>query len=336
MAEKLATRPAMVSPTLPLGARGGGVIPKAAVFSWDDPAQKNPVILLVVFTLLLIYAYWDTLATTSVAWQQELYSHGYIVPFMALGIMWVRRKAFESVPTLERWIGLAILIFAQAVRVFYSQFDMAPIDRLSFVVSLFGLFLMVGGWHLIKWAGPAILFLVFMFPLPSRIEVKLLGDLQTIAAKASTVVLQTIGVSAYLQGSRTITIPGVEQSMEVAEACSGMRMLTIFCAMSVAVVFFIDRPWWDKLVVLLSAVPIALISNITRITLTGLLFKTLPDSELMHRIIHDGAGYFMMVIGMGLLWLELSILGRLSVPEEEAHAPMGGLGGPGRGTVPLR
>ena len=334
MAEKFLTRPLVPSaPGMPFMSRGPV---ENAKFSWDDPAQRNPAILLIVLTLLTIYAYWETLVETSVAWEQDLYSHGYVVPFMALGILWIRRKAFESVPALERWIGLGILVASQAARVlFATQYDVAPIDRLSFVGSLFGLFLLVGGWHLIKWAGPAILFLVFMFPLPTRVEVTLLASLQRMAAAVSTVVLQTIGVAAFRDGN-VIEIPGIE-ALEVAEACSGMRMLTIFCAMSVAMVFFIDRPWWDKLVILLSAVPIALIANISRITLTGLLFLATPGNEYLHAWIHDLAGYFMMFIGLGILWLEMQILGRLSVPEDEGHlAPADMLTGRGRGVVPSR
>lgn len=334
MAEKLASRPSLTTASaVPIGAR---TVVEPVKFSWDDPAQRSPAIALGVFTLLLIYAYWTTLVETSVAWEQDLYSHGYVVPLLALGIMWVRRQAFETVPAIERWIGLAILLVSQGARLYAAQFDMAPIDRWSFVSSLFGLFLMVGGWHLIRWAGPGILLLLLMFPLPSKVETKLLGDLQTIAAKASTVVLQTIGLSAFRNG-RTIDIEGVAQSMEVAEACSGMRMLTIFGAMCVAMVFFIDRPWWDKLVLVLSAVPIALISNITRITLTGILFKALPDNDTVHQVIHDGAGYFMMFIGLGILWLELQILGRLSMPEEEVvHVPAGALSGQKQGAAPIR
>ena len=307
-----------------------------AKFSWDDPAQRIPAILLGVFALLTVYAYWETLAETSVAWEQDLYSHGYVVPFMALGIMWVRRQAFESVPVLERWIGLAILVASQLARILLAaRLDMAPVDQLSFVGSLFGLFLLIGGWHLIRWAGPAILFLVFMFPLPSRVEQTVLLTLQKWAAAASTVVLQTLGIAAFRTGN-VIDIPGIER-MEVAEACSGMRMLTIFCAMSVAMVFFIDRPWWDKLVILLSAVPIALVANISRITLTGLLFLATPGNETLHAWIHDLAGYFMMFIGLGILWLEMQILARLSVPEEEGiHVPADGLMGRGRGVVPVR
>jgi exosortase len=333
MAEKAATIPTVpTTPGMPLMSRGPV---SEAKFSWDDPAQRTPAILLIVFTLLAIYAYWQTLVDTSVAWEQDLYSHGYVVPFMALGIMWIRRKAFEPVPALERWIGLGILVACQLARLYATRIDMAPVDQLSFVGSLFGIFLMVGGWHVIKWAAPGILLLVFMFPLPSRVEQTVLMTLQKWAAAASTIVLQTLGVAAFRTGN-VIDIPGIER-MEVAEACSGMRMLTIFCAMAIAMVFFIDRPWWDKLVILLSAVPIALIANITRITLTGLLFLALPDKEWIHKLIHDGAGYFMMFIGLGLLWLEMQILNRLSVPEEEGvHVPAEGLMTRGRGVVPVR
>jgi exosortase/archaeosortase family protein len=66
----------------------------------------------------------------------------------------------------------------------------------------------------------------------------------------------------------------------IADACSGLRMLTIFCALAVAMVFLIERPWWDKFIILLSAVPIALVVNIVRFTVTGLLYMWVgPDSE---------------------------------------------------------
>jgi exosortase/archaeosortase family protein len=73
---------------------------------------------------------------------------------------------------------------------------------------------------------------------------------------------------AALRDVRTISISGIP--LYVADACSGLRMVTIFCALAVAMVFLIERPWWDKLIILLSAIPIALIVNIVRITLTGL------------------------------------------------------------------
>jgi exosortase/archaeosortase family protein len=94
-------------------------------------------------------------------------------------------------------------------------------------------------------------------------------------------------------------------------------MLTIFGAMSVAMVMIVDRPWWDKLVILLSAVPIAVMSNVVRIVSTALLYMAFgQDTPWLSSIIHDWAGFAMMPIGLGLLWIELTILTRLTIPIE--------------------
>src|SRR5690606_34626424 len=97
----------------------------------------------------------------------------------------------------------------------------------------------------------------------------------------------------------------------------GLRMLTIFGAMSVAMFLIIDRPWWDRLIILLSAIPIALISNVIRIVTTALLYIAFgQENETLNNIIHDWAGFAMMPIGLGLWWIELAILSRLTVPTE--------------------
>jgi exosortase/archaeosortase family protein len=92
-------------------------------------------------------------------------------------------------------------------------------------------------------------------------------------------------------------------------------MLFSFITLSVAMVLVIDRDWIDKTVILLSAIPIAIIANIVRITLTGALFY-FAQGALAKRIFHDGAGYLMMAVAFAILWLELKILARLVVPVE--------------------
>jgi exosortase len=163
--------------------------------------------------------------------------------------------------------------------------------------------------------------LVFMFPLPSLFENSLLLFLQKLAAISSTWVLQLLGAPALRDGNRIM----IDQlPLEVADACSGLRMLTIFGAMSVAMAILINRPWWDRVTVLLSAIPIALITNVIRITLTALLFMLFPESELIHQLVHDWAGLAMMPIAMGLLWIELQLLEQITVPiESDDYATFG-------------
>jgi exosortase/archaeosortase family protein len=100
-------------------------------------------------------------------------------------------------------------------------------------------------------------------------------------------------------------------------------MLVTFFALATAVAIVIDRPWLDRGVIVLSAVPVALISNIVRITVTGMLFETV-GSRVAHVVYHDLAGWFMMPLALLLLWMELKLLSHLLVsPPPEVSLDLG-------------
>jgi exosortase len=301
--------------------------------SWNDPSQRTPLLILGGLVLLLVLAYWDMLALTSAAWHEGLYSHGWLVPVFALALLWMRWQPFGPVPAHERWIGLALLAAGLSSRLVAAEYGINPLDQLSFLPAIFGVFMLVGGMHVIRWAWPALFFLIFMFQLPNKIERPVLGGLQKLASICSTFVLQTIGMSAFRQGN-LISVPGAD--LNIADACSGLRMATIFGAMAVAMVFLVERPWWDKFVILLSAIPIALLVNIIRITVTGLLYWGIgPENHFATKLGHDWAGYFMMPLALGFLWLELQILERLTVPVDTVQLrPVGGARGVG--PLPVR
>lgn len=290
--------------------------------SWNDPSQRLPLMILGGLVLLLVIAYFDMFRLTSAAWREGLYSHGWIVPVFSLVLLWMRWQPFGPVPAHERWIGVGLLALGLSTRLFAAELGMHPVDRISFLPSIFGVFMLVGGMHIIRWAWPALFFLVFMFPLPNVLERPVLGGLQKLASICSTFVLQTMGMAAFRQGN-LISIPGSE--LNIAEACAGLRMGTIFAAMAVFMVFIIERPWWDKFVILLSAIPIALLVNIIRITIIGLLYWITPDNNIAHKLGHDWAGLFMMPLALGFLWLELQILERLTIPVDTVQVrPVGG------------
>ena len=286
----------------------------------DPAAEKNAWILLGVFTAVLIAAYWNMLILTAVNWQNDLYSHGYIVPLFAAYLFWVRRKPLTQVDDSERWIGLGIMAASLLVRAVAAYYDLAPVDRLTFVGVLIGLCFMIGGRNMIRWAGWPVAFIVFMFPLPSRIEHTFLTFLQKVATICSTWTLQTLGVPAARDGNRILID---EMELGVIDACSGLRMLTIFLALSVAMALLVHRPWWDRFVILLSAIPIAVVSNIIRITITSLLYRQFgQETEWLNKAIHNYAGFAMMPIGLGLLFAEIAILSRITEPIEDDYHSM--------------
>src|SRR5262249_17465649 len=142
------------------------------------------------------------------------------------------------------------------------KYNFAYLEPLSLLPCLASLCLLLGGVTALRWSWPAIAFLFFMIPLPHNLSLSLAGPLQRIATEASTFALQVLGRPALAEGN-VILLNDVE--LNIVEACSGLRMLVIFFALATAVVLVIQRPLWEKLLIVGSAVPIALATNILRI-----------------------------------------------------------------------
>jgi exosortase len=292
------------------------------------PDDLRPLAVLAGLLVVLIASYWNTLADTWNIWGSNSgkYSHGYLIPIFTLVLLFIRYRPirFSEVTASARWAGLALLAIGLGVRVLCTYSPHAVLEMYSFVPSVAGLFLMVGGWPTARWAGPAVLFLIFMFPLPAQLDKNLLAPLQRVATASSTYCLQTMGFAAYHEGNRIVVndIP-----LGVEEQCSGLRMLNIFIAISVALVIIIELRPWQIVVILLSSVPIAVAVNIARITITGVLYVIADhgylDKKMVDDIFHMMAGWFMPPMALGLLYIELQILFHLFIDEDTAPVPFG-------------
>ncbi len=288
----------------------------------------NPFVLVSLAAPLacLLWAYWTTLGEITFRWNHDpQYSHGYLVPMFALALLWVRRDRLPQLPLRPAYLGLALIALAIAVRLGGTYFFYAWFDAVSFVVCVAGLVLAVGGRRAWRWAWPAVAFLLFMIPLPHRLAVALTDPLQRVATVASTFMLQTFGLPAVADG-HVIHVNEIE--LGVVEACSGLRMLMTFFALATAVVLVVKRPLWEKLVLVFSAVPIALLVNVTRITATGILHET-AGRAVADAVFHDLAGWLMMPLALALLWVEMQVLARLFLdpvvgeirPSPRVHGP---------------
>jgi len=290
---------------------------RAAAFAADlrDPLQRQGWLVIGVLTALLLYSYLPGLLRLKSSWDNPQYSHGWIVPLFAVGLLFWWRQPIGEVTTSARLAGLGLLAASFAVRLFFARYRVVTLDMYTFVPALAGAFLLGGGWSTLRWAWGPVAFLIFMYPLPEGSQRWLLGPLQTVATVASTFALQTFGFDAFREGNQ-ITVGG--HHLNVVDACSGLRMLTIFVALSVALVLLGNRERWENAIVIASAFPIALIVNAIRITVTGMMYTV--DAELADKIFHDWAGYFMMPLALGMLFFEQQILAWLVVAEDVAPA----------------
>jgi exosortase len=262
----------------------------------------------------VLWTYWPTLLNMADRWSHDpQYSHGFLVPIFAAVILWQRRSAIAFRPgpmagnSMEA--GWALLLTGVVIRCVGTFGGVQALDAISLLPSLGGLCLLVGGWASLRWAWPAIAFLAFMLPLPFVAETALAQPLQRLATVACTFALQTLGYPALAEGN---IIYMDEIKLGVIGACSGLGMLMTFFALSTAMAVVVKRPLADKLVIAASAIPIAVIANVARITATGIV--CFEWGQEMGNVLHDLAGWSMMPLALALLWLELQFCERLLIP----------------------
>ena len=263
-----------------------------------------------VAVVVVAWTYWTTLAETAQIWAHEpQYSHGYLVPVFALALLWFRRDRLADATLNPSWWGVPLLISGIILRAVGTACYLVWFDRISLVPCLAGLCLVIGGAGVFRWVWPAVAFLSFMVPLPYVLEIMVGGPLQRVATTATTFALQTLGYPALAEG--TVILLN-EANLNIVEACSGLRMLVIFFALSTAVAMVVHRPLWEKILIVASAVPIAVVVNVIRITATGVLYDSV-SSQAAKAVSHDLAGWLMMPLGLLFLQAELSLLKRLLI-----------------------
>ena len=276
----------------------------------------------------LIWAYWPTLDFMVAKWISDpQYSHGFLVPIFSGYLIY--RKCLPGTVWFSRpWpiVAGVALILMLALRALAGGLLFHQLDALALLGSMAALTLAFGGIRLFKMTGPAVLFLLFMVPLPYELEQNVGGPLKIVATTASTFLLQTLGYPAIAEGN-IILIDEVR--LGVVDACSGLKMLMTFSAFAFAAVLLLDRTWFEKFLIVLGIVPIAVLANVLRIVATAVVCTITPDKATQLNA-HDIFGWLMMPLGLGLLALQLWCLSRLVVrpgSTEPAREPLGfGLG----------
>jgi exosortase len=234
----------------------------------------------------LLWAFGNSMAEMAHAWRNPQSSHGYLVPFFALYLLWHRRSLLADASPRPSWLGLPVVAAGIALHLYGAYYHYIWLDHVALLPSLAGVWLVCGGKVGWRWGWPSILFLFFMIPLPYRYAIAMSGPLQRLAAVNSTFIMQCVGMPALSEGN---IIRLNEHDIDIVEACSGLRMLVVFFALSSAVAMLIRKPLWEKLFIAASAVPIALASNVLRITVTGLFYDTFGN-HFGGAFFHDLAG----------------------------------------------
>ncbi|QJW99689.1 exosortase/archaeosortase family protein [Frigoriglobus tundricola] len=269
-----------------------------------------------LIALIMVWVYFPTLHGLWRVWETDPnYNQGFLIPVLALGLLVYRCRQEPPEPRPDPR-GLGLLALATVMRGAAAYFYVTPLDHLSLLVALTGLGLTLGGRPWLRRAWPAIALLVFMFPVPASLGgSELAGRLQTLATVSSTFALETLGVTAARDGN-VILLRTTE--LGVVEACSGLKMLMVFCALAAVTAFLVPAGWVRKVILVASAVPLALLCNVIRITITGAASEAL-ETKTGYFLFHDFPGIMMVPLAFLMLGAEVFLLSKLFRIEAPAN-----------------
>lgn len=263
-----------------------------------------------LFLIAFLWSYWPTISDLWNIWQRsDEYSSGLLVPFLAVYTLWSRRYDIAQCHIRPSLWGLFTFVAAQGIRWFGLFFMYGSAERLSIALSIAALVLLLFGWQLFRKVSTVLLFLCLMLPWPNRVQSAVALPLQHWATSSAVFCLEMIGYEVIREGN---VIHIGQASVAVAEACNGLRMITAFFVISSLVVLLVKREWWEKLLVLASGLPIALLCNTMRLTITAIAF-TMLSGEYWEKIFHDFGGYAMMPLALGMVVFELWLLTRITI-----------------------
>ena len=237
-------------------------------------------------------------------WSKEDFSYSYLVPLIVLYLLWEKKDKLKTVVSNPGWFGLAVLLSG------ISLFWLGELGGEFYTIYLSSWFVLNGllwlhlGWKKLKIIAFPVFFILTMFPPPNFIFNKLSVGLKLISSKLAVAMLQLYGMSAHREGN--IIDLGFTQ-LEVVDACSGLRYLIPLIVLGILLAYFFKASLWKRALIVVSTVPLSIITNSLRIALTGILYE-LWGAKVAEGFFHGFSGWFIFMFSLTVLLLEMWIL----------------------------
>ena len=289
--------------------------------NWASLELHNIIKALLLVGLLVI-TFWPALKSIVGRWAEPNWSHGFIIPFFSLYFLNQKKQDVLCTPTKTSWLGFVLLtLFLIYYPLNIAWFKIGTFNPLSFIACLASLALFMCGWRIMKYLWLPIFYLFFAVPIPTRIYREITTPLRKIASYVASELLDLYpGVTASSEGVIIdVYYKGAQiDPLNVADACSGMRLLMAFVALGVAMAYLHDRPLKHRITLFLSTIPIAIICNVVRVTVTGFIYVLIAP-KYAEGIYHDMLGILMLFLAFGLYAFIAWIMNNLFEEEHVTH-----------------
>ena len=250
------------------------------------------------FGAILIAYYAPVLGFLVRTWSNPDMGHGYFVPVISAFIVWNNREDLLAMKPKPCWWGLVVVMLAGAQLMVATLGAEVFLARTSFVIMLFGVVWFLGGTAILKKLAFPLALLFFMIPIPAILYNRITFPLQILASRLATNALMLIGIPVLREGN---ILELATQRLSVVEACSGIRSLLSLTFLSLVYGYFFEKRTWLRVVLFLSTIPIAILANGGRVTLTGIISQIKP--ELAEGFFHESTGWVIFMIALFVLIL---------------------------------
>ena len=295
---------------------------KAVRTGWSQLGVHNYVKIFII-GVLFFYLFYHEIRVIVLRWiTDSSWSHGFLIPVFSLHFINQAKSEILNLRMRPSYLGLIFLVCGIAFYLLNTvQLQYGYLKPTVMIATLGAVVLFIGGWRLIKYTWLPIAFLVFAVPLPARYYVSLTMPMRRLAATVATALLNLVGQMQATASGVVIDVvykgQRLEPPLNVAEACSGMRLLMAFLALGVAMAYLHYRPVWQRIVLLASTIPIAIFCNIVRVTVTGFI-HILVHPKYAQGIYHDVLGLAMLPLAFGLYGFLAWFMSSLFIEEAEA------------------
>jgi exosortase len=251
---------------------------------------------LIAIGVLILYA--DVLAKLLLAWRtDDNYSHGFFIVPIALYLAWERRDQLAAASARPSSLGLLIVLASAVVLAAGVLGAELFLTRISLVGMLGGIVLFMFGWRHLRILAFPLLFLVLMIPLPAIIFNKIAFPLQLLASRAGEFALSSVDIPVLREGNVLVL---ANTSLEVAEACSGIRSLISLLTLGIVFGYLADSRAWVRTIVALSTIPVAVVSNGARVAGTGIAAHRFGPAAAQG-FFHEFSGWAVFVVAFAMM-----------------------------------
>jgi exosortase len=272
-------------------------------FSWTTIAWVS---------ILLAVCYAPVLIKLADQWYNDAdMGHGFFVPVIAAYIAWQKRDKIANLPPQPNWWGLLIVIWA-GIQLYLGTVGAELFTaRTAFVFSVIGAVLLLGGKEYLKIFAFPLFLLFFMVPIPAVIYNQITFPLQLRASEAAEASISLLQIPIIREGN---VLELASQKLNVVEACSGIRSLLTLTFLSLVYGYFCEKRMWIRVALFFSTIPIAIVANAGRVTITGVIANYKP--ELAEGIFHEAQGWVIFMVAFAFLAGWHQVLVRIALMTE--------------------